>query len=159
MIRIGITLLKASSAFFLLFALCSCDGTVMHTFGSSVGNAWLRNDTVMYIYDGSDHSSGELELSVEAITLASYRYKNLILQAECRNSRDSLLSTDTFAIEVFDDEGWRNGATVGLLYQLKSAARPVSFPAGDSIRIFLNHIMPTDTLVGVTDIGVRLKSL
>lgn len=151
-------LLRASSLLFLLLAFCSCDGTVMHSFGSSVGNAWLRSDTVVYVYDGSHSRSGELELSVEAITLASYRYKNLTIQAECRDSRDSLLSTDTFTIEVFDDEGWRKGATAGLLYQLKSVPRAVNFPHGDSIRISLSHLMPADTLVGVNDVGVRITN-
>lgn len=130
----------------------------MHSFGSSIGDAWLRGDTAVYFYDGSGNRSGELELSVEAITLASYSYKNLTMQAECRDSRDSLISTDTFTIEVFDDEGWRKGATAGLLYQLKSVPRKVIFPPGDSIRISLRHLMPADTLIGVTDVGVRITN-
>lgn len=128
----------------------------MHGFSGSVGNSWQQNDTVVYVFDGTDRKYKELELSVEAIATASYRLKNLAVRAEYVSSQDSLLGCDTFLINVFDNEGRRAGATAGLLYQLRSDAKHVDFPAKDSIYIRLNHLMPASSLDGITDVGIRI---
>lgn len=154
----GAMLLRASRVFLCLLMLCSCDGTVMHGFSVSVGPSWERGEAVEYMFDGSARRYDNLDLSVEAIATASYRFKELAVRAEYLTAGDSLLGCDTFHIEVFNDEGRRTGATAGLLYQLKSQAKPVGFAVEDTLFIRLNHVMNSDTLKGITDVGIKLTN-
>ena len=148
---------RASSFLLLLLVLCSCDGTLFHSF-RSVDGGWQRGNQLEYIYDGGYMDSSACGFYVEARTTANYLYKNLVVRAEFLNMRDSLLSVDTIPLVIYNDNGRRTGATAGMLYQQKSEFGVLKLPV-DTLVIRLSHIMPDDTLEGVADVGVRLTTL
>ncbi|MBR2318839.1 MAG: hypothetical protein IKA52_04110 [Bacteroidaceae bacterium] len=138
--------------------LCACDGTLFHSF-RSLNGGWQRGNNLVYMYDGRYMSAGVYGMYLEARTIAGYRYKNLTVRAEYYNMRDSLLAVDTIPLVIYNENGSRAGATAGMLYQQSSDMRLVNLPAGDSVVISLSHLMPDETLKGVTDVGVRLVGL
>lgn len=156
--KVRTTLLKASSAFLSFLLLCACDSTLFHSF-KQLNGGWERGVVLEYKYAGSTVNRGGCGMFVETRTTAGYRYKNVVVRAECLDMRDSILSVDTVPIVVYKDNGRRAGATAGMLYQQESELAVMNLPACDSLVIRLSHIMPDDTLTGITDVGVRLVRL
>lgn len=153
------TILKRASSFLLsLLLLCSCDGTLFHSF-SSVGGEWYRNSAVEFVYAGQFSSSVVCGMQVEARTDASYRYKNLVVRVDYLTMRDSLLACDTLPVFIYGDDGYRIGATAGMLYQQESNVVLPDVSFADSVVIRLHHLMPDEALKGVHDVGVKLKRL
>ena len=148
---------RASSALLLLLMLCACDGTLFHTF-FSIGGEWISGSAVEFVCGGEMSPYTVCGLQVEARTDASYRYKNLVVQADYFNSCDSLLACDTITIVIYDDDGRRIGATAGVLYQQESDVVMPKISFSDSVIVRLNHLMPDDNLRGVHDIGIRLMN-
>lgn len=153
--RIKTILQRASSLLLLLFLLCSCENTLFHSF-SSVGGEWQRSSVVEFAYGNRYNSYSVCGLQIEARTDASYRYKNIVVRAEYFNKSDSLLHCDTIPVLVYNDEGHRIGATVGVLYQQESNVILPKISFNDTVHIRLNHIMPDESLKGVHDIGIKL---
>ena len=153
------TILKRASSFLLsLLLLCSCDGTLFHSF-SSVGGEWHRYSAVEFVYAGQLSSSVVCGMQVEARTDASYRYKNLVVRVDYLTMSDSLLVCDTLPVFIYGDDGHRIGATAGMLYQQESNVVLPDVAFSDSVVIRLHHLMPDEALKGVHDIGLKLKSL
>ncbi len=96
---------------------------------------------------------------VETRTTARYRYKNLVIYAECRDKSDSVLYSGTVPIVAYDSNGHRVGSTAGMLYQQKSDMILMNLPACDSLSIRLLHSMPENLVEGVEDVGVKLVRL
>ena len=151
-------ILQKASNLLLLLVLCSCDGTIFHKF-HSLDDGWQREDTLVYMYDNGYANAGLCGAYVEVRTTAGYRYKNLLVRTECLALQDSSSIVDTVPLVIYDSNGVHMGATAGMLYQQKSEMRLLNLPVGDSVVIRLSHIMPADTLIGVTDVGIRLISL
>ena len=153
------TILKrASSTLLLLFLLCSCDGTLFHSF-YSVDGEWERDSVAEFTYCARYYPDAICGLRIEARTDAAYRYKNLAVRAEFLNTNDSLIACDTIPIIVYGNDGHRVGATAGLLYQQESDIIFPNISFRDSVFIRLNHIMPDDALKGVHDIGIKLTRI
>ena len=153
------TILKrASSTLLLLFLLCSCDGTLFHSF-YSVDGEWERDSVAEFSYCARYYPDAICGLRIEARTDAAYRYKNLAVRAEFLNTNDSLIACDTIPIIVYGNDGHRVGATAGLLYQQESDIIFPNISFRDSVFIRLNHIMPDDVLKGVHDIGIKLTKI
>ena len=153
------TILKrASSTLLLLFLLCSCDGTLFHSF-YSVNGEWKCDSVAEFTYCARYYPFATCGLRVEARTDAAYRYKNLVVRAEFLNTSDSLMMCDTIPIIVYNNNGHRIGATAGMLYQQASDIVSPNISFRDSVIIRLNHIMPENTLKGVHNIGIKLIRL
>ena len=154
---------KVSNAFLIVMTalLCGCGGVLFHEFRSVDGRMWNKDENYDFVYDGKSATrecDGYL-LSVEARTDASYGYKDLVVRVETFDGEaGALLSTDTLYCAVYADDGRREGATAGMLYQVSSGE--VLLPKGesDTLVMCLSHIMESDVLRGVSDIGVRLCS-
>lgn len=149
---------RASSILLLLFLLCSCDGTLFHSF-YSVDDEWERDSVAEFTYCARYYPYAVCGLRVEARTDAAYRYKNLVVRAEYLNTNDSLMACDTIPIMVYENDGYRVGATAGMLYQLESDIISPKISFRDSIVIRLSHLMSEDVLKGVHDIGIKLIKL
>ena len=90
---------------------------------------------------------------------ASYPYKELWLGVLCLADSVGLFSADTLCCEIFDSLGQHRGATNGILYQTTHKLGVRKFPAGDTVRVKLYHIMDCGTVKGVTDAGIKITSL
>lgn len=156
-------LLKGSRPFvlFMLLLLTACGGRVYHEYRPISNCEWSCNDTLLFEYGGyfaGNEAAGVL-LTVEARTDASYPYKNLAVRAECIDaSNGESVSVDTLCCVVYGDNGRREGASAGLLYQVSSAPVFVDGVCGDSLLIKIAHIMDSSLLQGVSDVGVRLET-
>lgn len=140
--------------------LASCGGTVFHEFRRIEDSVWGRKDTLQFLYDGSfDRETAGYSLAVEARVDASYSYRNLVARVECISGKDSsLLAVDTLCCELFGADGHRKGATAGILYQVGSEPLLVDAAGCDTLLVRVSHIMDTELLEGVSDLGVRLES-
>ena len=159
---------RASKPLLSLFALslASCSGTLFHEYRALDDTCWSRSDTLMFIYDRS-HESGVAgyELTFEARVDASYAYKYLVagvqvngkLKAENGKLKTEILA-DTLVCEVYDGNGNPNGATAGILYQVSSEPIYIDAVDGDTLFMRVSHIMDSDGLDGVYDVGLRICS-
>ena len=154
---------KASKLLFVavLLALASCSGTRYHEFKSVDCSSWSRSDTLCFLFDRTyENVSTEYELSLEVRTDASYSYKNFVARVEILSAADNtLLATDTLCCEIFDDNGNRNGATAGMLYQVDGVAVRLAPGDSDTLLMRVSHIMDEWELSGVCDVGLRACSL
>lgn len=148
-------LLRASSVLLSLFLLCACDSTLFHSFRSLDGG-WQRGHVLEYVYDATYANVAACGMRVEARTTAGYRYKDLVVRAEYLDMRDSLMSVDTIPLVIYTGNGRRAGATAGMLYQQQSDISPLRLSGIDTVVIRLSHLMPDETLTGITDVGIKL---
>ena len=152
---------KASNAFLIVMTalLCGCGEVLFHEFRSIGSRGWEKAESLCFSFDGGSlagECAGYL-LSVEARTDASYSYKDLVVRVDTFDGEaGALLSTDTLCCAVYADDGRREGATAGMLYQVSSGG--ILLPKGvcDTVVMCLSHIMEPDVLCGVYDVGIRL---
>lgn len=154
---------KASKTVLLLVTalLCSCGEVLFHEFHSVEGRKWSRGNVLSYCYDGSLTTADDAGylLSVEARTDVSYSYKNLVVRVETFDGEGGeLLSADTLCCSVYADDGRSEGSTAGVLYQVGSEEAFIAKGTCDTVVMRLSHIMESEELCGVSDVGIRLCS-
>lgn len=145
----------------LLLALVSCGQVVFHDFASLDDEAWERDDTLSFMYDGKldKGNTAGYDVTVEARVDASYPYKSLDVRVESACIRTGeVISVDTLRCQVYDNDGRRSGSTAGILYQVSSEAVYVPKGVGDSISFRLTQAMHDDGLHGIVDAGIRLTA-
>ena len=159
---------KASKLLSLVFLLsiASCRGTLFHEFHAVNDTCWSKGDTLVFTYDRS-HESGftGYELTIEARVDASYAYKNIVASVQVNGKlktenreRGTESFADTLVCEVYDGNGNPNGYTAGILYQVSSEPIYIDAIGSDTLQIRVSHIMETEDLSGVYDVGLRICS-
>ena len=159
--RVGLRLIK-KVLLLLVVLLVSCDGTVFHRFETVDDSGWALGDTLSFVYDGSVMAAAGtgLEYSLQVRYGAGYIYKNLCVRIESWRMADGvLLSVDTLCCPMYDERGRRLGSTAGTMYQNSSQAQPVAASPADTLLLKVSHIMATDSLQDVFDVGVRLNAV
>lgn len=148
---------KLIAALLLGGLLLSCGGSLCHSY-RSVGGAWHKADTLVFeqLFEWDGPAVAELYAGVRYS--ASYPYKNLCLLVEVMSGNDSVFKRDTLCCDLYDDDGRRNGATAGTLYQSEYFVSSVKVPYYEPFKIRLSHLMSDSLLQGVYDVGVRLAS-
>ena len=140
----------------LAVLLMGCSGDYMHSY-QSVGGAWSKCDTLSFPANWYRSVGGQqLDIYLGVRYTTAYPYKNLCVQLEAVSANDSLLSCDTICCDIYDDAGYRNGTTAGVLYQADFFVSTVSLQ--DSCYFRLQHMMQDSLLSGVYDIGIRVVS-
>ena len=88
-----------------------------------------------------------------------YEYKNLVVFVEIFDGKEgTLLTADTLCCSIYDDDGRREGSTAGALYQVGSDEVFIGNFGCDTVLMRLSHLMESDELCGVSDVGIRLCS-
>ena len=162
-IKVRRTMLRRASNFSVVLGvlvLVSCGRTRFHELRSVESCGWSRNDTLSFLFDRThEPSAGEYNLSLEVRTGASYPFKNLVARVEILSAAgDSLIVADTLCCVLYDDKGNREGSTAGMLYQAGSTPVPVESGDSDTLTMRVSHIMDSDVISGVYDVGLRLCS-
>lgn len=143
----------------ILFILATgCEDVRLHGFRSLQGG-WNVCDTLEYAYCAPDGRDGSFAIDVQLRCEASYPYSELWLGVQCVADSAGLLSADTLRCEIFDSLGRHSGTTGGILYQTAHPLGVRQFPAGDTVRVRLYHLMDCGTVKGVTDAGIKITSL
>lgn len=144
-----------------VLALTSCDGTVFHCFKQVSSRAWSPDDTLSFVYEGTEVSGdgNALKMCAQIRHNSDYKYKNLFVRVETLDMRDSTqLSVDTLCCRVFDDSGRRLGSSAGTLYQNSSSEVVVDASPSDTLLLRLTHVMADSALAGICDVGIKLTS-
>lgn len=143
--------------FFLYILLfMSCDNRLLHEF-KNVNGEWLRDDTLTFSFFEKNNLSSDYTLRVELRNVHDCIYKNILLRVEARSNNYTKPLVDTVSCEIFSDNGVYNGATAGIMYQQASEKIHIPSLNGDTLHVQINHIMIADTLIGISDVGVRLQ--
>jgi len=156
--------LLPAAAFAILFATaavsCSIDGhhgngddNYFSAFAAFPRARWLYTDHKTFTVDtlaDSISQSGDLVLSVRHTN--GYLFSNIWLELTC-DVADSVARCDTFNIRLADVYGHWAGKGMGTSYQFNDTIiRDVRLRRHQQMR--LRHIMRTDTLEGIEQIGI-----
>lgn len=136
-------------------AACSDKHERFGSFSRLSEKGWAYGDTVRITASrlASTQEGRELRLGVRHRT--DYPYRNLAL--EVTYTADGKVRRDTVIMELADRYGSWKGNGMGPLRQFEAPVfRKVSMP--DSSDITIRHVMKTDTLRGISEIGVLIDN-
>lgn len=133
--------------------MAACSGSPEHSgFTTLDPDGWIYGDTVRYTPAASDSSyRRECDVIVVVRNNNSYEYSNLWLRLDYQGSDST--RTDTLNVVLADDLGNWLGKGIGGSYQLTDTVlRSVELDLAGEIKV--THIMRTDTLEGIEQIGI-----
>ena len=132
-------------------AACHTD-TICHTFQPVPSEGWQATDTLRFdLPEWPDESSGHVLVGLRVSEKMDYRLLHLVLEQRT----DSVRLRDTLAIPLADNQGrWLTRGTV--LYEFESESVPLRLPSQQPRQLLLYHIMPRQTVSGVTEAGIRV---
>lgn len=157
-IRRKVALPRLEQLLLALLLLVSCDGTVYHHFEPVEASGWAADDTLTFVYSGADLASRStaMEMALQVRYGAGYEYKDLRVRVETLRADTSLLSVDTLCCRMYDDRGRRLGSTAGTMYQNGSNTVSVAALCCDTVILKVTHLMGSDYVRNIFDIGVKL---
>ncbi|WP_455672939.1 gliding motility lipoprotein GldH [Phocaeicola sp.] len=141
----------------LLLAACHSN-TVYHSYQPVATAGWDKGDTLVYTLPASV-PAGTYEAEIGVRHQEAYPYRDLWVSIS-RNMQDTLIyTTDTLQVFLADETGNWKGDGPGGLYQLTQVYQPkfTITGKGSSRSIRIVHIMKDKPLIGVSDIGIRLR--
>lgn len=149
---------KIFVVFLYILLFVSCDNRLLYEF-KNVNGEWSRGDTLTFCFFENNNVSSDYTLRVELRNVHDCIYKNILLRVEACSNNYTKSLVDTVSCEIFSDKGVHNGATAGIMYQQASEKIHIPTLNGDTLHVKINHIMTEDTIIGVSDVGVRLQRL
>ena len=140
-------------------AVCLCACAPKHADYSRVeqlgDNMWLYERPVSFAAEASDSvTNGSLTVAVRHND--TYPFRNLWLEISRRDTQGKRY-TDTVNMQLADVYGHWLGKGIGGRYQSEITVAE-NFNFSDSANVTVRHIMRVDTLAGITDIGVTIRS-
>lgn len=137
----------------------SCDMSVAyHHYEPVPITGWSRGDTMVFSFmPTSDNDTYDRMLCVRITD--SYPFTNISLVVESMIYKEGILSAphnDTLQCRFFDKEGALRGKGVDH-YTYEYPLPPITLLAGDSLVMAVRHNMRRETLLGVTDVGIKVS--
>lgn len=136
--------------------LTACSGSTEHSgFTTLDPDGWIYGDTVRCIPAPDDSSSLKVcDVILVVRNNNSYEYSNLWLRLDYPGA--DTIRTDTLNVVLADDFGNWLGKGIGGSYQLSDTVlKGVELYTAREIKV--THIMRTDTLQGLEQIGIIVK--
>lgn len=115
---------------------------------------WSYNDTLTFIPEPNDSTATGI-LTIALRHNNDYIYNNLWVEVSYFN--DSVTVADTLNIELADIYGRWHGKGIGARFQIEDTISS-SFNAIRGNRVKVRHIMRTDTLNGIEQVGIIFLS-
>lgn len=140
----------------LLLAGCTSD-TVYHSYQPTAAEGWDRKDT-LYFDIPENIQNGHYALEIGIRHTPNYAFQNIWLSVS-NNWSDSLhFKTDTIELKLADESGkWLYRGHISNLHQ---SVHPYSsapdLPRQQTRTLKIVHIMRSNPLKGIQDVGVRL---
>ncbi len=132
------------------FAACTPEDNAYSEFHQLPPSGWAYNDTVLFTPVTADTvSRGPLSIALRHNN--SYEYSNIWIELTWHNGPD--LKRDTLNIILADPNGRWQGKGFGPSYQIELPVDPRAVVT-DSAPMAVRHIMRTDTLRGIEQIGL-----
>lgn len=147
---------KISIIILFISLLVSCNNKILHEF-KNVNNEWLRCDTLKFCYYDINNSHTCYNLRVEVRNTADYNYKNLFLRIETYSKKNGTHSIDSITCNIFDENGIYTGNTAGIMYQSTTREIEIHALPYDTLYFKINHLMNSDTITGISDVGIKLQ--
>ena len=150
--------------------LASCNRNIIYNqYQSTNIDCWRKTDTLLYNI-GTLNVSGTYSYELGLRTTTTYPFTNICIVVEQENIKKSDVTKDTINCELTSSEGStkNNGRVAGIInkkanekwglgykqYVFHLASKVMA--ENDSIRIKVYHIMDTDSITGISDIGIRV---
>lgn len=141
----------------LLLAACQSN-IVYHSYEPVSPGGWAKSDTLVYALPASV-PAGSYEVEIGIRYQESYPYRDIWLGVS-HNTLDTLTYvTDTLQLFLADEVGNKTGNGPGGLYQCDLPYK-TSFPIrleGNARTFRIVHIMTDEPLIGISDVGIRLR--
>lgn len=139
-------------------SLCACtDRPSAFDYRSTPVEGWELGDTLKYHVD-TIAASGNYRFSLGIRTSAStpYPYQSLwlVIKQHWHNPEQEV--TDTIQYQLTNDRGDAQGHGVSL-YQYDQDIKTLLLPQGASADISVYHIMRSEMIVGIADVGIKLQ--
>lgn len=133
-----------------ILALSACTDTECSTFSDIEAPGWRYGDTITFIpSDTAACTAGAIAVAVRHTN--AYEYSNLWLELTYASPDTTV--TDTFNVVLADNFGHWRGKGVGIAYQVVDTLLP-RVTIDTSSPIHLRHVMRTDTLPDIQQIGI-----
>ena len=149
--RLHIALLIAA-----ISVIAACSNSTEHSGYTKISpDGWIYGDTVRYCPADTDSTmSTAYDVMIVVRNNNSYEYSNLWLRIDYPGA--DTMHTDTVNVVLADDFGNWLGKGIGGSYQLvDTVLRRVRLDASKAIKV--SHIMRTDTLEGIEQLGIIVK--
>jgi gliding motility-associated lipoprotein GldH len=135
--------------------LASCNRNIIYNqYQSTNIDCWRKTDTLLYNI-GTIKESGAYSYELGLRTTTTYPFTNICIVVEQENIKKSDVTKDTINCELTSSEGGTKSNGLGYKQYVFPLASKV-ITENDSIRIKVYHIMATDSITGISDVGIRL---
>lgn len=154
------SLLKSSSLLLLIAGLViACnEQTVYHSYHSISPRGWNKSDTLLFNVPITD-SLKTLRLFAEVRNKGKYLYQDFYLVVSHNLQDSTAFETDTLRFVLVDKEGKWQGRGWGSLFQSALLMKEVVVRYPGNYRFKASQGMKDDTLVGISDIGIKIEQL
>lgn len=136
--------------------LSSCTGnTLYHHFQSLPAEGWERSDTVCFDVPKAEEDM-EGTLFVAFRTTAYPGIREVVLAVEQCGEDAAVFRCDTIRCTLADDEG--NATVQGVNYhQYEDWPLPFSLQKDKSQSIRIHHLMRSEVISGISEVGIRIE--
>ncbi len=145
---------------FALLTLLACnEPPVFCDYRATPVDGWEPCDTLVFDIDtlrnGGSHA---MDVLVRASAVQPYPFQTLWLVLEQEWVSPALRRTDTLACTLATSDGDITGHGVAH-YQYAFPLDTLVLPAGEKGRVTIRHIMRSNGLKGITDVGIKLSAI
>ncbi len=142
----------------ILISLCSTftyctSNTVYHHYNPISNDGWKRSDTIFFILNDS-LEIGDYNTQIGIRHTIDYPYRDLWLSILMPDK----ISPDTIHLFIANERGnWNGNGTASGYYQYESEAPIFKYTSQADSIIKVWHIMKEETLLSITDIGIKIS--
>lgn len=136
--------------------LAACQqGVVYHVYQPVDNIAWERTDTLHFDCPRlADGGRFRCSVGIRFQEQMPYRDVNLVLEHRIGNEHQR----DTLSLMLTDDDGkWLTQGVA--LHEYEAEAATIEVPATATVELLIYHIMPRQSLTGLTEVGLKIEKL
>ena len=148
---------NAAGLFFAVFLLSACmHTTVYHSYVPVSSDGWNKADTFLYNLPKTS-SADAYTIDVGVRTTDRYKYRSLWLVVEQDLLKKGQFKRDTLNCPISNEDGVMLGKGF-CAYQQEIPLRSISTGPGGGHTVKIFHIMRSETLYGIWDVGINVSS-
>ncbi len=152
--------MRSLFAFLALLAVCSfaaCEHTpVCYSYCSTPVEGWEKGDTLHYHVDTIRHTGTyAMTIGIRSSASTPYPYQTLWLVVRQQWHNPETQRCDTVECTLANADGDLTGTGVSV-YQYEMPFTQMTLSQGASADIRITHLMRTEMLPGITDVGIKL---
>lgn len=139
----------------LFIAACNNSGTLLHSYKPLSAEGWDRRDTICFDLPKAEADiDGTLFIGLR--TRANIGIQDIVLAVEQRNDSTGFYRKDTLRYPLTDAEGFALTGGVNL-HQYETQHLPFRMKKGQSCSVRIHHLMRSEVVNGITEVGIRIN--